>query len=124
MKKKIRNDKQYILSIDFWKKTASFQVNANYNAPRVAPQGIIQIRTGIDLSFEKRLFNNRFTVGARITDIFDTKGFDLNLTQTGVSQTSEYKWRTRRFYITASYRWGKLDGKNKLNRKSSGGGMD
>tara|TARA_R110002072_G_scaffold302976_1_gene490560 strand:+ start:8370 stop:10787 length:2418 start_codon:yes stop_codon:yes gene_type:complete len=115
---------KYIMSVDFWKNTASFQINANYNAPRVAPQGIIQIRTGIDLSVEKRLLDKRLSIGMRVTDIFDTKGFDLNLSQTGVSQTSEFKWRTRRFYLTLSYRWGNLDGKNKLSRKSSGGGMD
>ena len=76
------------------------------------------------MSVEKRLLDKRLSIGMRVTDIFDTKGFDLNLSQTGVSQTSEFKWRTRRFYLTLSYRWGNLDGKNKLSRKSSGGGMD
>lgn len=116
---------KYILGIDFWKKTASFQLNANYNAPRVAPQGIIQSRSGIDLSIEKRLLDKRLSIGMRVTDLLDTRGFQLELNQTGVYQQSEYKWRTRRFYITAAYRFGSLDGKNKPSRrKSGGGGMD
>ena len=115
---------KYILGIDFWKKTASFQLNARYSAPRVAPQGIIQSRSGIDLSVEKRLLDKRLSIGARVTDLFDTKGFVLELDQTGVHQESEYKWRTRRIYLTVSYRFGTLDGKNKSSKKSSGGGMD
>ncbi len=114
---------KYILSVEFWKKTASFQLNAKYNSPRVAAQGIYQPRTGIDFGFEKRFFNNKLSVATRVTDIFNTKGFEIDLEQTGVQQHSEYKWLTRRIYLTLSYRWGKFD-KVKRIRTSSGGGMD
>ena len=110
---------KYILTVDFWKKTMSAQLNAKYNAPRTTPQGIIQPRTGIDVSLEKRLFDNRFSIGARVTDIFNTKGFELELIQDGVRQKSEYKWLTRRFYITLSYKIGKYD--NKIPKGSNGG---
>jgi outer membrane receptor protein involved in Fe transport len=111
---------KYILTVDFWKKTMSAQLNAKYNAPRVTPQGIVQPRTGIDVSVEKRLFDNRFSIGARVTDIFNTKGFELELMQDGVRQVSEYKWLTRRFYITLSYKIGKYDNQ-KSSRGSAGG---
>jgi len=115
---------KYILGIEFWKKTASFQLNAKYNAPIVAPQGLVQPRASVDLSMEKRFFDKRFSIGVRVTDLFDTKGFVIALEQPGVHQESEYKWRTRRLYLTMSYRWGKLDGKTKPSRRNSGGGMD
>ncbi len=111
---------KYILSSDFWKKTMTVQLNLSYNAPRVTPQGIVQPRTGIDISVEKRLFANRFSVGARVSDIFNTKGFRFELTQEGVNQKSEYKWLTRRFYLTLSYKIGKYE-KKKGSHDSDGG---
>ena len=114
---------KYILGVEFWKKTASFQLNAKYNAPRIVPQGIIQPRTGIDLAFEKRFYKNKLSIGTRVTDVFNTKGFELDLEQNGIQQHSEYKWRTRRIYLTISYRWGRFDKAKKANQ-NRGGGMD
>ncbi len=114
---------KYILSIEFCKKTANFQLNARYSAPRVIPQGMIKPRTWVDLAVEKRFYKNKLSVGMRVTDIFDTKGFELEVEQLDVRQNSEYKWLTRRIYLTVSYRWGRLD-KVKKVRASSGGGMD
>ncbi|MFT5858896.1 MAG: outer membrane receptor protein involved in Fe transport [Flavobacteriaceae bacterium] len=114
---------KYVLSIDFWKKTASFQLNGNYSAPRVTPQGIILSRTQIDASVEKRLLDKKLSIGFRVTDIFDTKGFRIDLDQEGIQQDVVYKWLTRRFYVTASYRFGKLDQKIKAPRLDQGGGI-
>lgn len=115
---------KYAVNIDFWKKTATIQVNAQYNAPRVTPQGLVTRRGAVDISAEKRLLDKRLTVGMRVTDVFDAKGFDLDLSQEGVRQVSEYKWLTRRFFITASYRFGKLDTKVKQPRRSPSVGGD
>ena len=112
---------KYILTIDFWKKTMSAQLNANYSGPRVSPQGVVQRRSGIDISLEKRLFDNRLSIGARATDIFNNVGFELELVQEGVRQTGEYKWLTRRFFITASYKIGKYD--KKIPRGAGGDGF-
>ncbi len=114
---------KYILSVEFWKKTASFQVNARYSSERVIPQGIIKPRTWVDLAFEKRFYKNKLSVGTRVTDIFDTKGFELEVEQSDVRQSSEYKWLTRRIYLTISYRWGRFDKVKKI-RRSSVGEMD
>lgn len=114
---------KYVLSIDFWKKSALFQLNGNYSAPRVTPQGIILSRTQVDASVEKRLFEKKLSIGFRVTDIFDTKGFRIELNQAGIEQKVDYKWLTRRFYLTASYRFGKLDKKIKVPRIDGGGGV-
>jgi len=115
---------KYILSIDFWKKTASAQLNLKYNAPRTTPQGIVQPRQGVDLSFEKRLFKKKLSVGAKVTDIFNTKGFVIDYGQMGVEQNSEYKWLTRRFYVTLTYRWGSSIKETRSSRSDSGSGME
>lgn len=115
---------KYVLSIDFWKNTANFQMNARYSGPRVSPQGIVQRRSGIDASLEKRFLNKRLFVGMRVTDIFNRVGFELALDQDGVHQESEFKWLTRRFFITASYQFGNLDKKMKVSSPRSGGGDD
>lgn len=115
---------KYVLSIDFWKNTANFQMNARYSGPRVSPQGIVQRRSGIDASLEKRFLNKRLSVGMRVTDIFNRVGFELALDQDGVHQESEFKWLTRRFFITASYQFGNLDKKMKVSSPRSGGGDD
>lgn len=115
---------KYILAIDFWQKTASAQLNFRYNAPRTTPQGIVQPRQGIDISFEKRLMNKKLSIGAKVTDIFDTKGFVIDYGEPGVHQDSEYKWLTRRFYVTLTYRWGSNSKRIKTPRNFSGGGMD
>ena len=112
---------KYIGSADFWDKTATVQINASYRAPRISPQGIVQPRTGIDISFEKRLLNKKLSIGTRVTDIFDTRGFDLELIQEGVRQVSQYKWLTRRFFITASFKFGKYESSKKLKPTSQGG---
>ena len=113
---------KYVLSVDFWKNTASFQVNARYSGPRVSPQGIVQRRSGIDASVEKRFLNKRLSIGMRATDIFNRVGFEMALNQEGVRQDSEFKWLTRRFFITASYQFGNLDKKMKTRSSGSGGG--
>ena len=108
-------------SIDFWKRTATIQLNGRYSAPRVTPQGIILPRSWVDISFEKQLFNRKLSIGARVTDIFNTKGFFIDLEQDRISQNVEYKWLTRRFFITASYRFGKQDIKLKSRSSNDGG---
>ncbi|MEJ6777245.1 MAG: TonB-dependent receptor [Crocinitomicaceae bacterium] len=111
---------KYILSLYFWKKTANVQLNVNYAGPRVSPQGIVQRRTGIDAAVEKRFLSKRLSIGMRVTDVFNRKGFEMVLIQEGVRQESEFKWLTRRFFITASYQFGNID--KKINIKSSSGG--
>lgn len=113
------------INIDFWKRTATLQLNGNYNAPRVTPQGIILPRSGMDISFEKQLLNRKLSIGARVTDVFNTRGFMIDLEQESITQHAKYKWLTRRFYITASYRFGNQDikVKNRSSRSSGGDGM-
>jgi hypothetical protein len=40
----------------------------------------------------------------------------------GILQTGEFKWLTRRVYVSASYKFGKLEISNKAKQGSSDGG--
>ena len=117
---------KFALTFEFWKKTATLQFNGSYNAPRPTPQGIVFQRSALDVSFEKQLLNRRLSLGARVTDVFDTKGFEMDFDRDGITQHSEFKWLTRRFYISVSYRFGKQDAKlgNRPTRGDGGGGDD
>ena len=109
-------------SYEFWKKTATLQLSVNYNGPRVTVQGIAQRKGPIDLAFEKKLANGNWSLGARVTDIFDRQGFYFEVDRPGVHQVGEFKWLTRRVYVSASYKFGKLEISNKAKQSGSDGG--
>lgn len=117
---------KYILGIDFWKNSATFQLNGNYEAPRITPQGRINPRASMDLAFNKRFLKKKsLTVGIRLSDVFNSRNFQMELEQTGIRQSSEFKWLTRRLYFSISYSFGNLDGKpkpEKQTRVGDGGG--
>ncbi|NBO61000.1 MAG: TonB-dependent receptor [Flavobacteriia bacterium] len=95
-------------SVDFWKKTATFQLNVNYIAPRITILGTAQRRGALDLAFDKRL-GEHWTLGCKVTDVLNRQGFYAYLRQPTISQDIEFKWLTRRFYINVSYKFGKLE---------------
>jgi outer membrane receptor protein involved in Fe transport len=111
-------------SYEFWKKTATLQLSVNYNGPRITVQGIAQRKGPIDLAFEKKLANGNWSLGARVTDIFDHQGFYFEVDRPGVYQIGEFKWLTRRVYVSASYKFGKLEISNKAKQSGTDGGGD
>ena len=116
---------KYAGVIDFWKKTASFQINLRYLSPMVMPQGIVQPRGAVDLAVEKSIQNGKWVFGARVSDLFNTQGFYMEITQPGIYQESNFKWLSRRFYVNIAYKFGKLEmGKDKPTNGTGDGGFD
>lgn len=113
---------KYATTIDFWKKTASIQINATYNAPRVTIQGIMQRRGPVDISFEKTFSGGKWTLGARVSDVFDRLGFHADIEREMVNQTVDFKWLSRRYFLTFSYKFGKLEINNRKQSGGEGGG--
>ncbi len=109
-------------TFEFWKKTASIQLSYAYNGPRITIQGSAQRQGPFDIAFEKKLLEGKWSLGARVSDIFNKQGFKMELTRAGIYQTSEFKWLTRRFYLTLSYKFGKLEISNKSKIPGSEGG--
>ena len=115
---------KYTGSFEFWKRTANLQVNARYNAPIVTAQGTVLPRASVDLSGNKSFKNGKWTVGFRFADIFNTREFVIEVEQPTAYQYSRFKQNTRRFYINASYKFGKYDvsKKSKVYQGGEGGG--
>jgi outer membrane receptor protein involved in Fe transport len=110
----------------FWKKTTTLQLNAHYALPMISPQGKMQPTPSIDLSLQRSFLKGNLSIELRVTDVFNTRGFKLDLISDGVRQQSSFKWQTRRIYFTLNYRLGKMmEGKkNKNHELPSSGGDD
>ena len=115
---------KYAGTVEFWKKTASIQLNAAYNAPRISVQGRAQRRGPVDISGEKTFKDGKWSLGFKVTDIFNRQGFYLTVDQPGIDQVVEYKWLTRKYYLTFSYKFGKLEMSGKKQAGGDGGGFD
>jgi outer membrane receptor protein involved in Fe transport len=111
-------------SYEFWKKTATVMLSVTYNGPRVTVQGIAQRQGPIDIAFEKKFKEGKWSVGARVSDVFNKQGFFMEIDRESVYQTSEFKWLTRRVYVSASYKFGKLEINNKSRSLGGEGGGD
>ena len=115
---------KYVGTVDFWKKTMTAQLNVNYIAPMITAQGKAQRRGAVDFSTEKSLKDGKWSIGLRVTDIFNNQGFSFKVVQPSIVQTSEYKWLTRRLYCTITYKFGKLEMSHKKSASDSNSGMD
>ena len=115
-------------TLELMKRTLTIQVNGRYGAPAVTPSGRMQPRGSMDFSIDKSLYNGKWGVGLRVSDIFNTQGFRFFVDQPGVNQNVEFKWETRRIYINVRYRFGKTDIVDKKRPsdqpQGGGGGMD
>jgi outer membrane receptor protein involved in Fe transport len=119
---------KYASSLDLWKKTLTLQVNGRYNAPSVTAQGRMQPRGSVEFSAEKTFKEGKWGVGMRVSDIFNTQGFQFEVEQPAIVQSSEFKWLTRRFYLTLRYKFGRNDftDRKKTGEQpgNGGGGFD
>jgi hypothetical protein len=109
---------KYSGTFDFWKKTASIQINGTYNAPRITVQGTARRRGAIDISGEKKFKEGMFSVGFRVSDVFNRQGFEMQVNQPTIRQDVEFKWLTRKYFVTFTYKFGKLE----ISKKNQGGG--
>lgn len=116
---------KYTGSADFWKKTATVQLNATYNAPRVTPQGTIYLWNFVDISIQKSFFNKKFTVGLKLADVFNTKRFKMEIDQPELTQVSKFDFQTRRIYLTFTYKFGRFESSQRqMQREMDSGGGD
>lgn len=115
---------KYSGTFDFWKNSASVQLNARYFSPIIMAQGQGKGRAVVDLAFNKTLKNKNWSIGARLSDVFNTQEFTVIIDQPGIYQTSRFKQNTRRLYVTVTYKFGKYEvsKKSQLNNTSGGEG--
>lgn len=119
---------KYASSLELWKRTLTLQINGRYNAPSITAQGRMQPRGSVEFSAEKSFREGRWAVGMRISDIFNTQGFEFEVEQPAIRQKSEFKWETRRLILSFRYKFGRTDfterKKNNADQQGGGGGFD
>nr|MBP6513236.1 TonB-dependent receptor family protein [Bacteroidia bacterium] len=90
-------------------KQFSFQVTANYMAPRKQPQGTFKGMSGVDLGFKYDFKGGKWSLGGSVSDVFDMREFNIDNTGTGFRQEMVRKRETRVGNLTLSYRFGKME---------------
>lgn len=104
-------------TFSFFDNTTAIQINAQYIAPRYTVQGFYERNPGIDVGFTRTLMNRNLVLGVRVSDIFNQMGFYFEINDGNVVQITNYKWTTRRLYLTLSYKFGNLTTKDKVLRE-------
>lgn len=99
-------------------KQFSFQFTGNYMAPREQPQGTFRGMSGVDFGFKYDFKGGKWTLNGSITDIFDTRNFDIDNRGEGFRLEAVRKRESRVASFTLSYRFGKTD-LNQRNRRQS-----
>lgn len=77
-----------------------------YRAPMDIVGGTINAFQFGDLAIVQKLFDNKATVGLRVSDVFKTMGFSIDRTYAGYYQTFERLWNSRTLNLTFSYTFG------------------
>ncbi|MBL7922858.1 MAG: TonB-dependent receptor [Bacteroidia bacterium] len=90
-------------------KQFSAQLTGNYMAPREQPQGTFRGMSGIDFGFRYDFKGGKWSLNGSITDIFDTRNFDVDNTAEGVRLQMLRKRESRVASFTLSYRFGKAE---------------
>ncbi len=113
-------------TIELMKRTLTLQVNGRFNAPSITAQGSSQPRGSVEFSVDKSFNEGKWGVGLRVTDIFDTQGFNFFIDQPSIQQRVNFKWETRRLIFTVRYKFGKTEmSQDKKGSEGSGsGGFD
>ena len=94
-------------------KNFSFQVNANYESPKVITQGTLKETYWVDVALKKNFLKNKATLILNCSDVFKTHVFVTNYDLTSYSETINRVKETRVGNIQFTYRFGKQDlGKN------------
>jgi outer membrane receptor protein involved in Fe transport len=97
---------RYMGNFKFWK-TASVQVIYNKMFPFIVPQGRGGPGQWLDIGLRKEfLKDNRLGVTLRVTDIFDTRKFQMNTSDATYVGTVAWKRESRIGYLGLSYRFG------------------
>ena len=81
----------------------SSQLTANYQGPRVIPQGQIRPVFSMNLGFRRNVFNQQGTVSLSVSDILNTRRFSLETNGSGFYQEREFKRESR--VVTLSFTW-------------------
>ncbi len=91
------------------KRTTSFQITGNYMSPNKSPQGSFKGMSGVDVGFRQELLKGKLTFSANVTDIFNTRKFQIHNEGNGFVLDQIRKRESRIANFILVYRFGKAD---------------
>lgn len=103
----------------------TIQHTAFYRSPLVLTQGTTLPMISTDIAVRKSLFKKKLSLSLKVSDIFDSKQFSLELNENqSFTQESVWKWESRRLFLSVSYKFGKQTTPKSKKQNSGGGGME
>jgi outer membrane receptor protein involved in Fe transport len=93
-----------------------FQVFYNFMGPRVSAQDKMNSVQSFDFAIRKNLFNNRGSIGLRVSDLFNQFKFSNESSGIGFIQTMTRSRESRVVFLTFSYSFGS-DGDKQRDKK-------
>jgi hypothetical protein len=108
----------------FW--GLNLQLNGNYEAPRIIPQGTTREVYFLDISLAKDI-TKRMSFNFTISDVFNTKIWGAVYNTPNFTQDFTRRWESRFARITFTWRFGEIDQslfrrKGQNQRRQDGGG--
>jgi iron complex outermembrane receptor protein len=96
----------------------SVQLNGNYEAPRIIPQGRVSEIWSLDASVNVN-FSKKLSLNGTIADIFNTKTFGTIYTTPTFEQRTIRRWESRHARVMLTWKFGEPD-VSVFRRRSSG----
>lgn len=85
----------------------SGQLSGRYRAPMDVIQGRISGMGGIDLGVRKSIWDNKGSIGIRLSDMFNMRQFTFTSADIGYLYEVTRDWESRVAFVTFSYNFGK-----------------
>lgn len=85
------------------------QLSIRYRSPRDIAQGSFEGIFNMDIAVKQSVLKKKGSISLRVSDIFDTRQFEINTVGDNWQQYGLYNRESRILYITFSYRFGKLE---------------
>jgi outer membrane receptor protein involved in Fe transport len=98
-------------------KKFSIQISGMYRSPITIPQGYIEPMYWADFSIKKKILKDKGSISLRLSDIFNTRDFDIAIDDVNFEQTMHYKTTSRILFVSFTYNFGKQFAQNKRRNK-------
>jgi hypothetical protein len=102
------------------RKGTNLTATSDYNSKRLAVVGVVIPRYGTDFSLKQKIAKNKGTLSLRLTDVFFTRRFGIDVDTDGWFREVRYRYESRLIWFGFNYSFGqsKIEKKNKFNRVS------
>ncbi|MAW65515.1 MAG: hypothetical protein CMD18_04900 [Flavobacteriales bacterium] len=102
------------------RKGTNLTVTSDYNSKRLAVVGVVIPRYGTDFSLKQKVANNKGILSLRLTDVFFTRRFGIDVDTDGWFREVRYRYESRLLWFGFNYSFGKSNSekKNKFKRIS------